>query len=71
MEEGEGLRPEAAEPSEPPKPEEALIDKVYNYLVERGKASPLQIAKDLSMKSSTVMQILIELKRRDKVKRVV
>jgi len=46
----------------------ALIDKVYNYLEEHKKAGLRQIAKDLNLENSTVIKILIELKKLDKVK---
>jgi len=48
--------------------EPALIDKVYDYLKEHEKAGVRQIAKDLNFENSTVIKILIELKRLDKVK---
>ena len=47
--------------------EPVLLDKVYSYLKERKKASPPQIARDLNLKVSMIMEILKELKRRDKV----
>ena len=45
-----------------------LIDKVCNYLEEYKKAGLRQIAKDLNLENSTVIKILIELKKLDKVK---
>lgn len=57
----------AADPMNSPKLEPVLLDKVYSYLKERKKASPPQIARDLNLKVSMVMEILKELKRRDKV----
>jgi len=48
--------------------EPALLDKVYSHLKERKMASPPQIARDLNLKVSTVMEVLRELKRLDKVK---
>jgi len=48
--------------------DQALIDEVYNYLEEHKKAGLRQIAKDLNLENSTVIKILIELKKLDRVK---
>lgn len=55
------------DPTNSPKIEPVLLDRVYSYLKERGMASPPQIGRDLNLKVSTVMEILKELKRLDKV----
>ena len=57
----------AADPMNSPKLEPVLLDRVYSYLKERKKASPPQIARDLNLKVSIVMEILKELKKFDKV----
>jgi len=51
--------------------EDTVVNEVYNYLAERKKATTIQIAKDLNLKVLTVTQVLIELKRRDKIKCIV
>jgi len=48
----------------------ALVSKVLNYLKEHGKASPPQIARDLNLKTSTIVRILMELKKSDRVRRI-
>jgi len=45
-----------------------LVEKVYGYLRGQGKASPPQIAKALNLKVSTVMEVLEELRKCNRVK---